>query len=389
MAYRTVGTDRILESAPVPGTLAVSLGNPVLGFRGFGNVLAAGDTCAYFIEGVDANGVPTGAWERGFGTYQSAALARTVVVDSSNAGALVNFQTAVRIGCSEMSDTVTVAPAPGGRLTVSSTNPVADGSGSKVYYLPYLHDKVPVFDGAGLRTVTIPAGLSLDLSSLGGGVGYDIFGYASGLGLALDPPLAWSNLNARATTLTWSNGFLCKTGDPTRRLLGSFCMAGTGQLVDTFNTGNTAQPARRMLWNTYNRVPRQFVMIDTTGSWSYATNAWRIIRGLTNPNGCFEMFRGMDEDAVIINGLLGVNGAVNAGMAAGICIDAAASILDWGVFYNTVPNPCYGGISIAWTGLPGYGYHYMGLCEYSIINGTASNAGWNWASCGLWGTVRA
>jgi hypothetical protein len=64
----------------------------VTGFRAFDDVMANGDTCYYSIEAINANGVRTGEWETGLGTFNDTdTLVRTTVHKSSNANAAVNF----------------------------------------------------------------------------------------------------------------------------------------------------------------------------------------------------------------------------------------------------------------------------------------------------------
>lgn len=84
--------DRILESTTTTGIGDLTLVGAILGFRRFNAVCAVGDTVAYFIEGVDSVGLPTGEYEYGVATYSAAdTLKRTKVDGSSNSGALVNF----------------------------------------------------------------------------------------------------------------------------------------------------------------------------------------------------------------------------------------------------------------------------------------------------------
>ena len=80
--------DRIKETTTTTGTGNVTLAGAVTQFRTFGSVMSNNDTCFYCIQG------QTGSeWEVGLGTYVSAtpAIARTTVLESSNAGAAVNF----------------------------------------------------------------------------------------------------------------------------------------------------------------------------------------------------------------------------------------------------------------------------------------------------------
>jgi hypothetical protein len=90
MAFIT--EDRVQETSTTTGTGSYTLAGAVTGFRAFSAVCSTNDIFSYTIEGVDANGVPSGEWETGIGTYSGAnTLARTTVMESSNAGAAVNF----------------------------------------------------------------------------------------------------------------------------------------------------------------------------------------------------------------------------------------------------------------------------------------------------------
>lgn len=92
--------DRVLETSATTGTGSLTTVAAVTGFIRFsaakqrdGTAIATSDTFPYAIWGVDATTkVPTGEWEVGDGTYSAAnTIARTTVLRSSNAGALVNF----------------------------------------------------------------------------------------------------------------------------------------------------------------------------------------------------------------------------------------------------------------------------------------------------------
>jgi hypothetical protein len=84
--------DRVVETTTTTGTGVLALSGAVVGYRPFSDVMGVGDTCYYAIEAIDTNGVPTGDWETGLGTYSATgALTRTTVHASSNAGAAVAF----------------------------------------------------------------------------------------------------------------------------------------------------------------------------------------------------------------------------------------------------------------------------------------------------------
>lgn len=84
--------DRVMETSTSTGTGDITLAGAVTGFRAFSAVCTTNDTVYYVIEAVDADGVPTGDWETGLGTYSAAnTLTRTTVHASTNAHAAVSF----------------------------------------------------------------------------------------------------------------------------------------------------------------------------------------------------------------------------------------------------------------------------------------------------------
>lgn len=89
---------------------------------------------------------------------------------------------------------------------------------------------------------------------------YDVWGYLSSGALKLEL-LAWTNDTTRATALAVQNGVDVKTGDATRRLLGSIRMTTVaGQAEDSL--------LRRYLSNRYNAEPRPMLVQDPAATWA-------------------------------------------------------------------------------------------------------------------------
>jgi hypothetical protein len=378
MAYKTLGTDRILEVAAAPGTGAVALGGAVAGYRTFASVAAAGDTYAYFIEAVDTGGTPTGLWERGFGTFSvTPSFARTTVIDgSSGAATLVNFTTSVRIGVAPMTETTLIYPAPGGRLSVAAdaVSPVGDSPTnglSSIYYMPYLHDRITLWNGSGIQvlqfgttTINLPSG------TYTANTAWDIFGYITPGRIFGLETLAWTNNTTRATSLAYLNGFLCKSTDATRRYLGSFYVQTAGVTHDYGNVNTSAVGGKRFLWNMYNRVPKFINVYDQTATWTYAGAAWRAIRGVAAPTNCVEMFRGLADDAVIASGSLGAGVPSSAGFQAGIGSGGIPYIPSLQVgFYNATASGINIGLTPSYMNVPAIGYLALSLTEF-VSGGT-------------------
>jgi hypothetical protein len=90
---------RVAESSTSTGTGDFALAGALAGHIRANAIpnIAINDFFDYLIEAVDANGVPTGDWEAGIGTYSAAnTLSRTIVTESSNSGSLVNFSSGTK-----------------------------------------------------------------------------------------------------------------------------------------------------------------------------------------------------------------------------------------------------------------------------------------------------
>ena len=164
-----------------------------------------------------------------------------------------------------------------GRLTLSSGVPVTTSdvtAASALYFTPYNGNKVSLYYNSAWLTTAFTE-VSLSISSLTASTNYDIFGYYTGSALALEA-IAWTDATTRATALATQDGIYVKSGDATRRYLGTIRItATTGQCEDSgFN--NTIG-SKRFVWNMYNRVLTRNMTYDTTDSWTYNGNGtWRI-----------------------------------------------------------------------------------------------------------------
>lgn len=178
-----------------------------------------------------------------------------------------------------------------GRLTLTSGVPVtmADVAlTATMYFTPFLGNRIALWDNSiGEWTVinfseisiTLPAGVSAT---------YDVWGYLSGGNLALEV-LAWSSGTTRAVGLGTQDGVYVKSGDPSRRYLGSV-YALNGSVQDT--------AVNRAMWNYYNRRPRQLRWSDPAANWTYAAGTWRPANN--NSAAMVQVMLGLVEDAVQI-----------------------------------------------------------------------------------------
>lgn len=206
------------------------------------------------------------AWEVRTGctyTHSGTSLSRGTLKDSST-GSAIDLTSAAQVMVTSTADFETLLDIamqsilPGGRLTTESGVPVSTSdrtSQSTLYYTPFVHDKVPLWDGARWAPTTFSE-TSIALSGLTSGKPYDVFGHLSGGALALEL-LVWTNDTTRATAVTLQDGRYCKSGDKTRLLLGTIYTTGTTTTEDSENY--------RYVGNVYNLRTRQTSMILTSG----------------------------------------------------------------------------------------------------------------------------
>jgi hypothetical protein len=162
-----------------------------------------------------------------------------------------------------------------GRLTLESGVPFsinAQTAKTTLYFTPFNGAHVTVYDGT--RWVLFKfTELSLNISAYTANKNYDVWVYSNSGTLTLDSTV-WTNDTTRATSLASQNGILVKSGDATRRYLGTIRITGTtGQCEDSYQ--------RRFVWNYYNRMRQGGGTWNTNATWTYSTATWRESNGGT------------------------------------------------------------------------------------------------------------
>jgi hypothetical protein len=155
------------------------------------------------------------------------------------------------------------------RLTLASGDPVpaADQTAKSTLYLtPHLGQSIMLYVGAAW-VVRTPAEVSLSLSALAADTVHDIFVWDSAGTIILEA-LPWASATARATALERQDGVWVKSGQPSRRYVGTISTTVAGQTEDSL--------AKRFVWNAQNRVPRPVRRFETATSWTYTVaNTYR------------------------------------------------------------------------------------------------------------------
>ena len=176
-----------------------------------------------------------------------------------------------------------------GRLTLVTGVPVTVSdatAATTLYYTPFNGNVVSIYDGTRWKlynlteiSIAIPATTSQM---------YDVFLYDNAGTLTLEL-VSWTNDTTRATTVAYVDGVIVKTGDSTRKYLGSIrTTTVSGQCEDS--------QAKRYCYNNYNRVRRPVKIIETANSWTYSTSVYR--QANANAANQLDFIQGTLEDAV-------------------------------------------------------------------------------------------
>jgi hypothetical protein len=266
-----------------------------------------------------------------------------------------------------------LAPTPGGRLTLTSGTPVTTSdvtTSTNVYYTPYLHNLIRIWDGTRYLLLAFSE-LTLALGAVTTNLPYDIFGYVDTGALALEK-LAWTNGTTRATGLTRTDGILHKTGDQTRMYLGSIRTISTTETCDTGGGSTTQVGGKRFVFNMYNRVRRWLRVIETTVSWSYTTNTWRVANGATAPLNCVEWLDGVGDMLVTARINVNVFTTSTGGGRIGIGLGNTTPVGIWGALAG---GDNYAPVTARYSGFPGVGYRDARWLERGSGSGTSNNVG--------------
>jgi hypothetical protein len=256
------------------------------------------------------------------------------------------------------------------RLSLSSTDPAPSSditAATSVYALPFQGNQIALHDGSDWQLASFTSA-SLSTTSLTAAKLHDVFGYLSGGTLALEA-LAWSNDTTRATAIATHDGIAVKSGDSTRRLLGTFYAfddSGTTKTCDTaggVSSGGTQ--ARRFLCNLNNRLPRPCFVGDDSDSWTYGSNAWRA----ANNSSAMRVSFVQADSLYPAEAINAQNFAPSGNAIIGIGVDTTTAAAS-GV------SSLWNGTSIcqtvaAWRGHLAPGLHYLAALEF-MMTGSAT-----------------
>lgn len=244
-----------------------------------------------------------------------------------------------------------------GRLTLTSGVPInsADVTGATtIYFTPYTGNSISLYDGS-VWTLCRFAEISIALGTLTSGLPYDLFAYHTNGTVAFDAPLAWTNGTTRNVGLVRQDGVLCKSGNTTRRYIGTFYTTATTTTEDS--------KAKRFLWNMYHRARRHLERVETVVDWIQNTNG-ALAQANSNSANKVEVVIGVDEAFVeLMVNTLATNPSSGSAGDSSITIGLDSTTVRWARartawMQSGGPFTAQGGEALG-AGYPGIGYHYF------------------------------
>lgn len=203
------------------------------------------------------------------------------------------------------------------RLTLTSGTPVTTANvtgATTIYCTPHIGNQIALYDGSAWNVRT-SAEFSLALGTLTSGKPYDVFCYDNS-GTPTLEFLVWTDDTNRATALTRQDGVFVKSGDATRRYLGTFYTTSTTQTEDS--------ASKRYLWNYYHRVEKELLRIEGTDTWNYTTASYQ--QANASALNQVSVLAGVNEDAVSVKVQCAVrNTSAGVGVQVAIGLDSTTA----------------------------------------------------------------
>lgn len=269
-----------------------------------------------------------------------------------------------------VTSTTTSAALNDFRLTGVTATPVmtADSTAlSTIYLTPYTGNMIALYNGASWDLIT-SVEVSLAVTGRTTDLPFDIFGY-NNAGVVTLEFLNWTNATSRATGLTRQDGVWTKTGDATRRYLGT-CRPRSATTFHWVTTG-TDLPTKLDIWNVSNRVFVDFTLKATTDTWTYTTATWRQAQASVNYQ--VDMVAGIQEStfhATIVS--TSINSAASGtNVPRGVSMGLDSTTTPSGIFGST-GDPSTVMHSGSYTVLMAIGRHFVAWLEYSTALSTTT-----------------
>lgn len=265
------------------------------------------------------------------------------------------------------------------RLSGVTATPVmtADSTSlATIFLCQYKGNHISLFDGVNWQDAAPAAEVSLAVSGRTTDLPFDIFAFLSAGAVTLEF-LNWTNATTRATALVRLDGVLVKSGDATRRYLGS-CRARSATTFHFVKAGDDL-PCKFDLWNVSNRVEFPFVLRALTNTWAYTLATWRQAQGSVNYQ--IDVMAGLQEENFLGDLIAtSTNASTTVAREVGIGFDSTTAFT--GITGSSSNPAAVASQEIAHATLshmPTIGRHFYAWLEISTATGTTTWFGDNGA----------
>jgi len=168
-----------------------------------------------------------------------------------------------------------------GRLSINSDNPLAEGSSDSLYFVPYNGNLISLYNGSSWEIVSFDTTLVKTVFTLyppqapvdPANTVFDIFAYLNNGSVSFES-VNWSTNTSRINPLNKKDGVYVKSGDNTRRYIGSVMPISYGGYPPTGGNKFNNTINHRYIYNYYNRIPF-LSKYSLSRTWTCNSNAWR------------------------------------------------------------------------------------------------------------------
>lgn len=308
----------------------------------------------------------------------------------------------IRLSDTSTAQITPLAPAqvipyiPGGRITLTTAVPVTTSAvtgATTVYYTPYKHDRIGLYDGSewvNTKFTELSQATSDNTKSpaaVANNSNYDLFVWSDSGTLRCTRGPAWSSNTARGTGAgttelelfegRYVNKVAVTNGPAARRgvYVGSIRSDGSAQINDSLT--------KRHVWNAYNQEIRHMLATDATASWTYTLDTPQ--QANANAANQLDYIQGLSDSPVQADvlGIFQSSTAVATIIAKpGIGVDSTSAGSEtrrgW---QSNVGGSAWQNVTASYRGFPGIGRHYLAWLEQSTASGTTT-----WTGTGAAGT---
>jgi len=153
-------------------------------------------------------------------------------------------------------------------------------SASTVIVTLFNGNLISLWTGSAWQTRTFSE-TSISISGFAANSVWDVFAFWTGSAVSFET-LIWTNQTTRATAVTLQDGVWCKSGDKTRRYVGSFGTTGvTGQTEFVITADAATRNTSILIFSASNQARAQVLSNISIGSWTYSSTTIRPIGNLT------------------------------------------------------------------------------------------------------------